>query len=399
MKGKTLLLLLIFAVAMVIFMTAGNQVHAKMAAGISCSTCHTMHNSQNGAAAAMGSGRDAGGAGASERSAASPECATCHAALRPGGLLKMDCIGCHAENPNGPNNISPTTTAPQVAHSSGTDLAGGKFNYVFGGNDSKGHNVHGFSNISYDMNMIPPDMPPGYDGSLDYGNWELNKNDVALPLMCAGTNGCHGDRREKVPLKAMKSAHHTDDSVLKFTGQGGPLNQGGQGGTVGLSYRFLWGVMGGEDSDWEATFSATDHNEYSGKLWTDRDAYSPVGGVQITISALCSQCHGAFHASGPSGIGTGSSPWVRHPTDVGMAVGGEFSSYTYGNTSALSVPVARVTLHDPSDNNQSSSTSDRIVMCLTCHRAHATASDDSLRWTYDATMASPNGCYRCHSNK
>ena len=304
----------------------------------------------------------------------------------------MDCIGCHAENPAAANNISPSTGAPQIAHANPVDLAGGNFTYLFGGGakDAKGHNVHGFSpsiNVDSLIIPVPGNPPPGYDAALDYGGWAPNGN-TNNPLMCAGTNGCHGNRSEIIPLRSIAGAHHANDAVLQF----GSISQAGQGATVGTSYRFLYGVQGGEDSDWEATFTAaTDHNEYKGEVWGAR-GNDPR--ADHTMSSLCSTCHGSFHAAGPTGIGSGTSPWIRHPTDVGMVTTGEFSTYAY----TQQVPVARVTIPN-SPNATVASADNRIVMCLSCHRAHASANDDSLRWQYDATMVTPNGCYNCHRGK
>ncbi|MDP2157370.1 MAG: cytochrome c3 family protein [Nitrospirota bacterium] len=384
MSRKTVYLTIIFSVAVLVFVSIDRQVQAGMPAGIACFKCHTMHNSQNGVP-------EPRTGGASQMGIATPECAGCHGINRP-NLLKMDCIGCHAENIAGGNNISPSTGAPQVAHS-GTDLAAGNFKYVFNANSAKGHNVHGFNigglgPMEMESNIIPPDAPPGYNVALDYGGWAPNGLTVN-PLMCAGTNGCHGNRSEIVPLRSIAGAHHADDSALQF---GGAFIQAGQGSTVGTSYRFLYGVQGGESNNWEATFNAaTNHNEYKGETWGAR-GNDPR--TDHTISSLCSTCHGSFHASGATGIGTGTSPWIRHPTDVGMVTTGEFAAYTY----TQQVPVARVTL--PSAATAMAATADnRIVMCLSCHRAHASANDDSLRWQYDATMTTPNGCYNCHSGK
>lgn len=381
MSRKALYLVVVFSMAMLIFVSISRHVHAGMPTGIACSTCHTMHNSQNGAVQAIGSTSGGGriaGTGASAMGGLGSECGSCHDALRPGGLLKMDCIGCHAQNPGGAVNIIASTGAPQVAHSAGVDLAAGNFKYVIdptsgGANDAKGHNVHGFgTTISLDFPLLG--TPPGDDGTsgltFDYA--------AGAPLMCAGANGCHGDRSKLEPHKAIAGAHHAVDTVL----QNGTAAEGSQGGTVGLSYRFLLGVKGLEDATWEANAG---HNVYKGADYASR--------TPNTMSWFCSKCHGDFHAASPTGIGTGTSPWVRHPTDVLMPLGGEFASYTYTNQA----PVARAAI--PASSSDDVTGTNRIVMCLSCHRAHAAPNDDSMRWTYDASMVSPNGCYTCHRNK
>jgi hypothetical protein len=47
----------------------------------------------------------------------------------------------------------------------------------------------------------------------------------------------------------MMGTHHADDSILRLDGSS--LDQANQGLTIGTSYRFLSGVKGGEDADWE----------------------------------------------------------------------------------------------------------------------------------------------------
>ena len=71
----------------------------------------------------------------------------------------MDCLGCHAQNPNGASNI--INNIPQIAHNAGIDLAGGNFRDVFI-DDSYGHNVHGFDSalIGTDVDLV--NTPPGY---------------------------------------------------------------------------------------------------------------------------------------------------------------------------------------------------------------------------------------------
>ncbi|CAD7773786.1 hypothetical protein DMNBHIDG_00815 [Candidatus Methanoperedenaceae archaeon GB37] len=99
---------------------------------------------------------------------------------------------------------------------------------------------------------------------------------------------------------AIAGAHHGDDSCLKP----GSVDQSAQGADITTSYRWLGGIEGIEDPDWEwtATDGTTDHNQYKGV--NGNSSY----GDKTTISYLCAQCHGYFH----SDIGS----WTRHPTDI-----------------------------------------------------------------------------------
>lgn len=328
-----------------------------------CSNCHTMHNSQNGSAVV----------------AEGPQSCL---------LARADCLGCHGQNPSGTQNIIPLGNVPQVLHSATTDLAGGNFKYNQTANDEKGHNVIDLGNQEGTLTV-----PPGDQHATGITN---------LNFTCSGAKGCHGDRTVEDKLLSIKGAHHIDDTVLKF----GSISLGGQGGSTGLSYRFLKGVKGGEDSNWEATLNATnDHNEYFGD--TTMGVSSATAPANNTISGLCAECHGNFHGDGGAGDpGTGTtSPWLRHPTDISLPSSGEYVVYTTYN---LTAPVARTSGWSgwttgggsPSGTVTPIGTTDDIVMCLSCHRAHASYYK-LMRWDYKGWPGNGqiNGCNVCHTSK
>lgn len=333
-----------------------------------CSNCHTMHASQDATLIREGSAPETGVVG---------NCIECHGRYR-WMLLKMDCVGCHAKDISGGNNI--ISQVPQVAHS-GAALAAGNFKDAFGGgNESKGHNVHGFG-----INLSVGDLsnyPPGYDSVRDPSSIKYDQFSDVAQVMCAGANGCHGNRDKLSHIEALRGSHHTDDRILQLSG--GVFTETGQGATPGLSYRFLYGGHGGEDSDWEATKSPSDHNEYKG-------AASPSSGAQTygnadTISEFCGECHGSFH-------GGASSPWFRHPSDIPLPSSGEYANYaTYNNI----IPLARQAIPAPSNNTITGG----VVMCLSCHRAHASQYAKILRWDYKNTdlVTAVSGCAVCHSS-
>ncbi|MDP2158777.1 MAG: cytochrome c3 family protein [Nitrospirota bacterium] len=341
-----------------------------------CSNCHTMHASQDSVLIREGSAPEVGVVG---------NCIECHGRYR-WMLLKMDCIGCHAKDVSGGSSIitfgAPGYRVPQVAHS-GTDLAGGNFRHAFGvGNESKGHNVHGFGiNLSYGDLF---NLPPGYDASRDPSSLKYNQFSDVAQVMCAGANGCHGNRDQLSHIEAMRGSHHTNDAILQL---GGGFTETGQGATPGLSYRFLYGVHGGEDSDWEATKGPADHNEYKGAAGpTASSTYANTD----TISEFCGECHGSFH-------GGSSSPWFRHPTDIPLPNSGEYTNYAaYNNT----IPLARQSIPNGSSASSTITRGTDAVMCLSCHRAHASPYAKILRWDYKNTTLSTalSGCATCHSS-
>jgi hypothetical protein len=300
--------------------------------------------------------------------------------------LTKGCLGCHAMDPAGTRDIikignSPT---PQVLHNmENGDLAGGNFYYVaddFDPDYGKGHNVVGISQLQ----PPPMDAPPGFIGSVMIPG---GKGPTRWPdrqeLTCAGTWGCHGDRTIEDPYKAIYGAHHEDDSVI-------------DGSTVGKSYRFLFGIKGAEHRDWEYQATPADHNGYKGD-----SAHMTMD----TISYLCGECHARFHPSiflGGMAVGR-HNPWHRHPTDVDFGsvhpgfTGSEYESYMIYS---LETPVA---FEDPT-GKEVDVDGESIIMCMSCHRAHASPYLDSLRWDYTDMVAGDhrtgnNGCFTCHTLK
>ncbi len=248
-----------------------------------------------------------------------------------------------------------------------------------------------------DTNFSGGVYPPG-DQHNNYADGLTNTT-----FTCAGKFGCHGDRTIDDEFMAVKEAHHYNDSSLKFGGininnqalTGGPIGE-----QVGSSYRFLKGVKGGEDSDWQATADLSDHNEYFGETSMKESGRAVPAGN--TISGLCAECHGYFHGNESTETGSSSSPWSRHPTDISLPGSGtEYAAYT---TYSVEVPVARTIIpQSPSGSVDPSGTVDDIVMCLSCHRAHASPYEDLLKFNYADMIAGDSsksgGCFTCHTSK
>ncbi len=336
-----------------------------------CSNCHIMHNSQNGTAVyASGPYRS---------------------------LTKGGCVGCHTGINTGSNNIPYVTSSSAPTYGVNT-LAGGSFYWVAdtgGDDDAKGHNVVGIASQDANIGYTPPGWNTGFNlnGQLANGSatW-------ASQLTCAGAYGCHGRHDVADDFSAISRAHHTNDDP---DGNGIVDGDGLGNYTVGTSFRFLYGIKGIEDSDWEYTNSTTDHNQY----------YALDGTLDSeSINYLCCECHGNFHAISGANPAT-SSPWFRHPTDFALssATGSGYTSYpgALGTATGQYLPLV------PLGSNLASSTpvstvqftgSDDIVLCISCHRAHGSPYDDLLRWDYNSVCSAGTantacGCFACHTTK
>jgi hypothetical protein len=354
---------LLFALCSLLFAA---ELEAKVTGA--CSNCHTMHNSQGGQA--MAQDYSSGGL---------VEDPTPNAAL-----LISSCVGCHFNSGTTTITADNTPIVLNAQDPGASALAGGNFYYSatgLGATNNKGHNV---KNISA-QESSPMDVPPGFKASVTLPNSGTGPASWSLQLTCAGTYGCHGDRGIADEVKSIFGAHHQNINI----------DSSSTADKVYNSYRFLYGIKGAEDSDWEKTVSSTDHNGYQGN-----SAYGSLN----TISYLCGECHGNYHANANLG-GTGavgdSTPWRRHPSDFAFSgvrdnnyTGSEYALYT---TYDVIAPVAE---SSPSTTN-SVVNSGSIVMCLSCHRAHASAHFKMMRWDYKGWPGNfeDNYCAMCHTSK
>lgn len=388
MNGGKFKLITLLAISALVLFGAGNAM-AKAAGA--CVNCHTMHNSQNGASM-MIDGTDG----------------PAPALVRAGS-----CYGCHGDLDIVNGDWTNTTTAPGKTPRvnaqnygdygvAGDTLAGGSFYWVdknLGAADAKGHNVKGVADVDgAAFGATPPGWNPNFNanGQINGGaaTWA-----AADQLTCAGTNGCHGDHSATDDFAAVRGGHH-----------GGAGDGTTDGLTVATSYRFLKGILGYEDADWEFQPTATEHNQYYGVARSADTATDTQ-----TISYLCAECHGDFH-SGDGDLGSDNgnwgAPWLRHPTDLDMNTLAnkevkEYQFYNTDNSYSVEAPVA-------SDDQSGPKAAvlvapgDAIVTCISCHRAHGSEYDDLLRWKYNEDghlMVAANGtsgnvgCFVCHTTK
>jgi len=360
-----------------------------------CYDCHTMHNSQGNLPMRFDSG-----------STPLPQ------------LLRGDCFGCHAQGGATALVTVGSTTIPQVYHNDfAVDLAGGNFGYIDGlkgggASDAKGHNIAALASMGADTNLAYP--PGGIRQTNHYGGGSSQV--TSAQLTCAGDPGnngrfgCHGNRDSyNPPYAGIVGAHHDNVS--------GSVTPGGGEMRPGHGYRFLVGVHGYEDTDWQYTVSPSDHNEYFARntpttLDCSAGGCHGAGGVRPpngTMSEFCATCHGNFHTitvgagddtiNNSMGIGTGVSPFLRHPADLSIPAAGEYASYL---TYELTAPVGRVAV--PGGSGNSVTPGSDAVMCLSCHVAHGSDFPDMLR--FDPTLmdvgggpASGTGCFACHTSK
>jgi hypothetical protein len=150
------------------------------------------------------------------------------------------------------------------------------------------------------------------------------------------------------------------------------------------SFRLLWSKPSGlgtpveieaDGGNLAANESNTNHTAYKGK-----------------VSEWCAQCHTDYHNPGSSGL--------IHPSGKTLS-GGTDSFYNLTGYSFI-VPVE----DSGATTGVFSVTSNSKVMCLSCHRAHgsATNSDEGndvhvlniTRWDNEVASGAGTGCNKCH---
>jgi hypothetical protein len=351
-----------------------------------------------------------------------------------------------------------------------TDAAGGNFSYMLG-DERKGHNVIDVEQASASY-TLPPGMYDGHGNHNDIFDGDKGAFGMFTCAGARGCHGTRsqllsGSTTSNVDgnfytgvrrtgIAAISGAHHNSYDGVKndITGYG-TAETVHDGAVVADGYRFIPGlVSAGNTANRWMNESAGSHNEYAGVdgvamstgcsnchvaghgLDTDGDsttgdahgseegtgytsrsaANSYLKVPNNTVSGFCATCHTMFHSSG-SENGT-SGAFLRHPSDWVIPESGEYAAY---NLYDVSAPVARpldafVTAVTGGMGN-SVSGGDRtvvrgdtdMVMCLSCHKAHASENDYMLRFDYDVMTAgeygtialatAEGGCLACHTTK
>lgn len=410
-----------------------------------CADCHTMHNSEQGAAVAK--------VGASGTISTEPI----------QNLLKLDCIACHA-NPDatGPLlTLSGGSIVPQVSQPSDDNLAGGNFRYSTE-NQRHGHNViditaadaSNATQVEAGVGTVfgaPPGNAHADHHGEEGGVFTTTGGAAFDAFTCAGARGCHGTRSQllsgstvdngtannfegvrRTGIAAVSGAHHNSFDGAK-TDAGYTVPTIHDGAIVAAGYRFIPGLQAyGNETDRWKNVDATNHNEYFATAGntvgetagcgvchiqattvniggTDTWGLSARAGFNSTMpvpgndmSGFCATCHGVFHSAGTEN-GT-SGAFLRHPSDWVIPAAGEYSAYTAYDVTA---PVARPSVATAASATVTPGTD--MVMCLSCHAAHATQYDYMLRGDYTAmtaggyadiaTATAEGFCLACHTTK
>lgn len=396
--------------------------------GLICTDCHTLHNSEDGAAVAVAGGAFYGTGPNREL-------------LKRGDWTDM-CLSCHKAGQNTSGTVAlPGVTdsgweAPVVMTTDGVDPAGkampgGDF-YWSNLDPKKGHNPAYTKGsmatpTSFFMKADPTlgSTPPG--GTITDGEWSCHS--------CHGMHARYSDsysawRQLKRTVNGKKvTGDVTGFGVETLTGNVTqdaayePIKSNSRGDIVGTDYKNVRKDLNPlEGADLFLDESDTNKNVYRGGF-----------------SSFCSACHGDFHGGNGETRTTDNAKtrvggtWVKHPTNVKMNEAGSkygITTYTKQVSNAqltspnplgydwrypLVQPEADFTVkaNIASMTDPLTALGDDRIMCLTCHKAHATPYENMTRWDanghaflangqmdLDGTLSNGDniayGCGKCH---
>ncbi|MBI2932453.1 MAG: cytochrome c3 family protein [Planctomycetes bacterium] len=322
-----------------------------------CTQCHTLHNSENGAAI----------------DPAGPN----H------GLLKAEltdlCLSCH--DTAGSNALMSWggSTPPKVKGTVTNELPGGNFSYSFA-TPSNGHSPMGTG-----FNEPTLTVAPGGTVNGGYPRTELE---------CTSCHGPHGVN------SGIPSGYTFEYRNLK-------KRMGNFGATpaitLGTSTEVTNSVIGSGDgdeadivtagaaADQNAAIGATNHNVYKGEM-----------------GKWCGSCHSntddvgtGFHGTtltDPDTADLVAVEWSRHPT--GTAFRTSFAT-AYGANSNFAYPIVTTAAAASTTAEWPVVAAESFVFCLSCHKAHASEYPNALRWDLTSGSGGTSNnrakCGKCHN--
>jgi hypothetical protein len=354
-----------------------------------CDGCHTMHNSSKGVK--MTVNNLAPGSG--------------NAYLLQGSDDSSTCLNCHAKSPAGSYHVA-TNPVPATGTAPGNYTPGGDFSYLqksytwtnsYGGSGSSAGERHGHNIIAADFGYVQDGTQTVAPG----GSYPANK------LGCQSCHDPHGQFRiiDAAGTIVQKTA---GTAVLPIGGSGSYGAMPDTNEAVGV-YRLLGGIGYAPDSYNASPFTAngpiavapaTYNQAENADNKTVRVAYGS------GMSEWCANCHTGLHNDAyPTNL--------RHPAGNAAKLTAEvisnYNSYVKSgdltNTVATSyetlVPYeegssdrAALALHAVNDGSVTSGAdTNSNVMCLSCHRAHATAWDSMTRWNVKSEFLTLGGAY------
>jgi hypothetical protein len=344
-----------------------------------CDGCHTMHNSSGGAAVAKNRAQLTGNRYLLQATDPGSTCLTCHSSLTSGG----------------PNVLTPV---PQQGLPPGNFTPGGDFGWLrkawswmgAAAQETSPGERHGHNVVAIDFGLVADATLLSAPG----GTYPSSQ------LSCVSCHDPHGRYRL--------------GSGALATTTGAPITASGSYGGTGLAtpsaveavgtYRMLAGA-GYAGSGGPSGFSSDPPIALAPLVYNQGEATAQVRvAYGAGMSEWCRNCHGGIHSGSAPGASAFSHPAssldklgsLQDVYDRYLATGSltgvqatsywSIVPYEEGTTDR-----ATLAAHATSDGSATAgpSTGQENVMCLSCHRAHASGWDSALRWNMrDRTISS-----------
>jgi hypothetical protein len=352
-----------------------------------CDACHTMHNSGPGG----GEGTNAVAPRMTNRAL---PVGTTNPWLLQGTDPSSTCLNCHGDSSPSSYHVLDTNSQTAIASATMNYAPGGDFAWL-GQGERKGHNINA---VDFGLGPDSRPVPPGQTAYNGAG------------FSCVSCHDPHGQNRYT----------GSGDTIVRGAAGGAIVGGGSTDSAVLTEVRGAYRLLGGlgwapKSSPSFPGFGATvappvavapgTYNK--SEVSFDLDAATGITGQTVVgyvkgMAEWCGTCHAAMHTDANSGA---SGSILRHPSGAGAVmtdVAANYNTYiktgnmtgTAGETYDALVPfelntdrtdaVAKSSLTTETTTIQASATT--TVMCLSCHRAHASAFDSMLRWDYARTF-------------
>jgi len=249
------------------------------------------------------------------------------------------CLSCHAEGLGAVFGSDPLAPPPEKG--------GGNFVFLLEDNINDGHNgaLEPIAGHAAGHSINAPSKGVGADGTLS------TAPGGSFPASALGCSSCH-DPHGNTNFRLLYGPGSVQDGLFTFTNAAPDA--------AGISIFF------GAESN-------SNHTAYHSGM-----------------SGWCGNCHGDFHNVGTT---------LKHPTDEGL--GGTISTnYNLYNGTEDQTGGAQATAYlaaVPFEDGAMTTTSTAgpsatsTVMCLTCHRAHASSAPNAGRWDFSVTLLEEDG--------